>query len=160
MWQIWRQIHPFSPPVSVTVSAYFCCKTRIYMACRTRLLLERICHPIRYSVAICLRICLIRPKGPFISQGLLDIVSAYVSAFSSRICLRICHLPRTTGRTLSYLPSYLSICLSVYNTYQTLFFIIALTDGTTILNLNGCSFIFILRINYLLVLIAFMFRQV
>jgi hypothetical protein len=108
MWRIWRQIHPFSAPVSVTVSAYFCCKTRIYMACRMRLLLERICHPIRYSVAICLRICLIRPKGPFISQGLLDIVSAYVSAFSSRICLRICHLPRTAGRTLSYLPSYLS----------------------------------------------------
>jgi hypothetical protein len=108
MWRIWRQIHPFSPPISVTVSAHFCCKTRIYMVCRTRLLLERICHPIRYSVAICLRICLIRPKGPFISQGLLDIVSAYVSAFSSCICLCIRHLPRTTGRTLSYLPSYLS----------------------------------------------------
>jgi hypothetical protein len=41
------------------------------------------------------------------SQGLSDVVSAYVSAFSSRICLCICHLPQTTGRTLSYLPLYL-----------------------------------------------------
>jgi hypothetical protein len=85
---------PLFPPLSVTVSAYFCCKIRIYMACRTRLLLERICHPSCYSVAICLRICQIRPKGPFILQGLSDIISAYVSAFSNNcICLRICHVP-------------------------------------------------------------------
>jgi hypothetical protein len=62
------------------------------MGCRMRLLLECTCHPIRYSVAICLRICQIRPKGPFISQGLSDIVSAYVypplavvSAYASAI---------------------------------------------------------------------------
>jgi hypothetical protein len=107
-WWIWWQIHPLSLPVSVTVSAYFCCKTRIYMACRTRLLLERICHPIRFSFAICLCICQIRPKGPFILQGLSDIVSAYVSAFSSRICLRICHLPRPTGRPLILLADSLN----------------------------------------------------
>jgi hypothetical protein len=106
-WPIWWQIHPLFPPVFVTISAHFCRKTQIYMACRTRLLLERICHPIRFSFTICLRIYQIRPKGPFFPQGLSDVVSAYVSAFSSRICLCICHLPRTTGRTLSYLPLYL-----------------------------------------------------
>jgi hypothetical protein len=119
-WRIWWQIHPLFPPVSVSVSAYFCCKTQIYMACPTRLLLKRICHPIRFSFAICLRICQIRPKGPFFHKAYwmlylpmylpLAVVSAFVSAIYHErlaehfhICLCICHLPQTTGRTL-YLP--------------------------------------------------------
>ncbi len=81
----------------------------------------------------------------------LAVVSAFVSAIYHerlaehfRIFLPICHLPRATGRTL---------CLPVRLQYllNTMYFIIALTDGTTILNLNGCSFIFILRIIYFLV---------
>ena len=134
-WRIWWQIHPLFPPVSVTVSAYFCCKTRIYMACRMRLLLERICHPIRFSFAICLRICKIRPKGPFFPQGLSDVVSAYVSAFSSRICLCICHLPRTTGRTLLYLPLYLSSTMNDWqNSLFACAFITFIEHGSSLLS--------------------------
>jgi hypothetical protein len=123
-WRIWWQIHQLFSPVSVNVSAYFCCKTWIYMACHTSLLLECICHPIRFSFAICLRICQIRPKGLFFHKAYrmlylptslpLAVVSAFVSAIYHkrlaehfRICLCICHLPQTTGRTLSDLPLYL-----------------------------------------------------
>jgi hypothetical protein len=92
------------------------CKTRIY---RIRIVIYRakIYSAVTSVVVVRSRICIfmvitvctcqIRLKGPFFPQGLSDVVSAYVSAFSSRICLCICHLPQTTGRTLSYLPLYL-----------------------------------------------------